>query len=97
MHSILVIGGHRRSRCMSRPPPLGIRQVRYQKSRLAASSLLQAQELAALPNVRLLAAPDGYAVESLTQAFEGAELAFVNTDDFVVRNLLGNPDFRTCD
>jgi hypothetical protein len=44
----------------------------------------QAQKLTALPNVRLLAAPDGYTVESLTQAFEGVELAFINTDGFVV-------------
>lgn len=44
----------------------------------------QAHEPAALPNVRLLAAPDSYTVESLTQAFESVELAFVNTDGFAV-------------
>lgn len=34
--------------------------------------------------MRLSSAPDGYAVESLTQAFEGVELAFVDTDGFAV-------------
>jgi hypothetical protein len=83
MYSILFIGGTGAQGARVVQPALGIRQVRYQDPD-SPHQVLQAQELAALPNVRLLAAPDSYTVESLTQAFESVELAFVNTDDFAV-------------
>jgi hypothetical protein len=67
-----------------RPPALGVGRVRYQRTQTRNTKSSQAQELVALPNVRLLSALDGYAVESPTQAFEGVELAFVNTDGFAV-------------
>jgi hypothetical protein len=71
-----------------RPPALGVGRVRYQRTQTRNTKSSQAQELVALPNVRLLSAPDGYTVESPTQAFEGVELAFVNTDGFAVGGCL---------
>ena len=83
MYSILVIGGTgAQGACVvHRLSASGKYDVRIQTRNTKSS---QAQELAVLPNVRLLAAPDGYTVESLIQAFEGIELAFVNTDGFAV-------------